>query len=187
MDVLSDVITALRTGTPRSAHVTWHGQWHQHYPEVPGAIGFHVILDGTCQLQSPTQLTLSTGDILFLPHSPAHTLAALTPEQSLPPAAYLAPPSTTAPQATFSNTAPGSQAPAPPETTDPSLANPITTLGRPMFTPPETTGASLFAPAPPQLASANSGRTTKSPPLPKPLPTHIRATTSGTGPITTIT
>ncbi|MDI5940847.1 cupin domain-containing protein, partial [Micromonospora sp. DH15] len=53
MDVLSDVITVLRTGRPRSARVAWHAPFAQHFAPVPGAAGFQIVLQGPCWLVLP--------------------------------------------------------------------------------------------------------------------------------------
>jgi AraC-like DNA-binding protein len=77
MDVLSDVLAVMRTGQARSAQVTWHAPWAQQFASVPGAAGFHVILQGPCWLiQTGTDpLPLGVGDVVFRPHGQAHTLA----------------------------------------------------------------------------------------------------------------
>ncbi|GIE98786.1 AraC family transcriptional regulator [Paractinoplanes rishiriensis] len=77
MDVLSDVLTVLRTGRPRSALLTWHAPWAQEFAAVPGAAGFHVVLRGRCWLTRPGEapLALQAGDVVFRPHGPAHTLS----------------------------------------------------------------------------------------------------------------
>lgn len=63
MDVLSDVITVMRTGTPRSARFERRGSWKQRYPPVPGSLGFHVVISGTCRLHD---MTLQAGDIVVV-------------------------------------------------------------------------------------------------------------------------
>lgn len=77
MDVLSDVITVMRTGQPRSARVAWHAPWAQQFASVPGAAGFQVVLQGPCWLIRPdtAPVPLAAGDVLFLPHGRGHTLA----------------------------------------------------------------------------------------------------------------
>ncbi|GAA3205756.1 AraC family transcriptional regulator [Dactylosporangium siamense] len=77
MDVLSDVITVMRTGRPRSARVAWHAPWAQQFAAVPGAAGFHVILQGPCWLVLPgaDPVPLGAGDVVFRPHGDGHTLA----------------------------------------------------------------------------------------------------------------
>ncbi|GAB3825683.1 hypothetical protein GCM10027610_005940 [Dactylosporangium cerinum] len=77
MDVLSDVITVMRTGRPRSARVAWHAPWAQQFAAVPGAAGFHVILQGPCWLVLPgaDPVPLGAGDVVFRPHGDGHALA----------------------------------------------------------------------------------------------------------------
>ena len=50
MDVLSDLITAMRTGRPVAARMAWTAPWAQHFAPVPGASGFQVVLRGRCWL-----------------------------------------------------------------------------------------------------------------------------------------
>jgi len=77
VDVLSDVITVMRTGRPRSVRATWHAPWAQRFASVPGAAGFQIILQGPCWLVRPDTdpMPLGTGDIVFRPHGREHTLA----------------------------------------------------------------------------------------------------------------
>ncbi|HEY0002299.1 MAG TPA: AraC family transcriptional regulator [Actinoplanes sp.] len=77
MDVLSDVITVMRTGRPRSARLAWHAPWAQEFASVPGAAGFQVILQGPCWLIRPgaEPVPLAAGDVVFRPHGRGHTLA----------------------------------------------------------------------------------------------------------------
>lgn len=77
MDVLSDVITVMRTGQPRSARIAWHAPWAQQFASVPGAAGFQIILQGPCWLIRPDAdpVPLAAGDVVFRPHGRGHTLA----------------------------------------------------------------------------------------------------------------
>jgi AraC-like DNA-binding protein len=80
VDVLSDVIAVMRTGTPRSARVEWHSPWGQRFAAVPGAAGFQVVLQGSSWLLAEDgpdarPVRLDAGDVVFLPHGGAHTLA----------------------------------------------------------------------------------------------------------------
>lgn len=78
MDVLSDVITIVRTGRPRSARVRWHAPWGQRFPAAPGSAGFHVLLQGTCWLFPPEDgppVVLGIGDVVFFPHGHGYGLA----------------------------------------------------------------------------------------------------------------
>jgi AraC-like DNA-binding protein len=76
MDVLSDVVTAARTGRPHSALVTRPAPFGRRFPATPAA-GFHVVLQGTCWLLPPRAepIALGPGDVAFLPRGSAHGLA----------------------------------------------------------------------------------------------------------------
>ncbi|BCJ58497.1 AraC family transcriptional regulator [Micromonospora endophytica] len=77
MDVLSDVITFMRAGQPRSARIVWHAPWAQRFAPVPGSAGFQIVLQGPCWLIAPDTgpVPLAAGDIVFRPHGRGHTLA----------------------------------------------------------------------------------------------------------------
>jgi AraC-like DNA-binding protein len=77
VDILSDVITVVRTGRPRSARVAWHAPWAQQFASVPGSAGFQIILQGPCWLIAPDTgpVALGAGDVVFRPHGRGHTLA----------------------------------------------------------------------------------------------------------------
>jgi AraC-like DNA-binding protein len=76
VDVLSDVITVMRTGRPRSARLEWHAPWAQ-FASVPGSAGFQIVLRGPCWLVRPgaDPMPLAAGDVVFRPHGHGHTLA----------------------------------------------------------------------------------------------------------------
>lgn len=76
MDVLSDVLTALRTGQPTAALSSSRAPWGVRFP--PGkAAGCHVVLSGGCWLLSdhgePRQM--GVGDVMFTPHGDGYALA----------------------------------------------------------------------------------------------------------------
>lgn len=76
VDVLSDVVSAARTGRPHSGRVTKSAPFAERFPPVPAA-GFHIVLQGTCWLL-PSQgepIVLGPGDVAFLPRGSAHGLA----------------------------------------------------------------------------------------------------------------
>ncbi|NUR90398.1 MAG: AraC family transcriptional regulator [Nonomuraea sp.] len=89
MDVMSDVVSAARTGRPHSGRVTKSAPFAERFPAVPSA-GFHIVLQGTCRLLPPQgePITLGPGDVAFLPRGSAHGLAAdpSTPVSGEPPA-----------------------------------------------------------------------------------------------------
>ncbi|SDM61855.1 AraC family transcriptional regulator [Allokutzneria albata] len=76
MDVLSDVLTAMRLGRPAAAHTSSAAPWGVRFH--PGqAAGCHVVLSGSCWLLSPDRepLSLNVGDVLFTPHGNGYALA----------------------------------------------------------------------------------------------------------------
>jgi AraC-like DNA-binding protein len=89
MDVLSDAVTAMRTGKPHSARVRHPVPFGRRFAAVGGA-GFHVVLEGTCWLtpESGPPLALGVGDVAFLPRGNAHGLSdsPTTPLSSAPTA-----------------------------------------------------------------------------------------------------
>ena len=76
MDTLSDAIAVMRTGRPHSARAERSGRWAVRPPPFAGA-GFHVVLQGSCQLipEGGTPIGLGSGDVVFLPHGSAHALS----------------------------------------------------------------------------------------------------------------
>ncbi|MEE2040792.1 AraC family transcriptional regulator [Nocardiopsis sp. CT-R113] len=84
MDVLSDVISTIRTGQPRSTRIAWHSPWGMRFPETTGP-GFQVVLQGSCWLlmDGEEPLRLGVGDVVFLPHGQEFALADST-EHPLP-------------------------------------------------------------------------------------------------------
>jgi len=75
VDVLSETVAALRTGSPTSGLFVRHAPWGRDYPLVPGA-GFHVILQGSCWLLPPggEPVALGVGDVLLMPRGAEHAL-----------------------------------------------------------------------------------------------------------------
>ncbi|WP_049568432.1 AraC family transcriptional regulator [Nocardiopsis sp. SBT366] len=75
MDVLSDVISTVRTGQPHSARIEWHAPYATRFPEIPGA-KFLVVLQGSTWLLTHGEqpLQLGPGDVLFLPRGREHSL-----------------------------------------------------------------------------------------------------------------
>ncbi|MEU7217530.1 AraC family transcriptional regulator [Nocardia iowensis] len=75
MDILSETIAAIRTGSPTSGMFIRHAPWGRRYPVVPGA-GFHVVLQGSCWLVPPggTPMALGVGDVVFMPRGADHDL-----------------------------------------------------------------------------------------------------------------
>ncbi|GIG88159.1 AraC family transcriptional regulator [Plantactinospora endophytica] len=77
MDVLSDAITAMRTGMPHSSRTVKRAPWGLRFAASDGA-GFHVVLQGSCWLTPPggqQPIGLAPGDVVFLAHGRGHGLA----------------------------------------------------------------------------------------------------------------
>ncbi|GHC60283.1 AraC family transcriptional regulator [Streptomyces flavofungini] len=77
MDVVSDAIAAVRVGDPFANRVRAEGSWCARLPAYEGA-GFHVVLDGSCQLlldEGHRPVPLGRGDVVLLPHGSEHLLA----------------------------------------------------------------------------------------------------------------
>ncbi|GAA0405592.1 AraC family transcriptional regulator [Microbispora corallina] len=76
MDVLSDVITTMRTGLPHSARVDRGAPFGRRFPSGDAA-GFHVVLQGTAWLipDNGDPVSLGPGDVVFLPRGAGHGLA----------------------------------------------------------------------------------------------------------------
>lgn len=79
MDVLSDAITAMRSGRPHSALQRRRAPWSVGFPASDGA-GFHVVLAGGCRFHpvDGEAVRLGVGDVVFLPREPGHRLASDT-------------------------------------------------------------------------------------------------------------
>jgi AraC-like DNA-binding protein len=77
VDVLSDVLSVMRTGRPVSAVETWRAPWAVRFPAVPGAVGFRVVVRGSCVLvpSGAEPVRLGPGDVVLLPHGGGHVLA----------------------------------------------------------------------------------------------------------------
>jgi AraC-like DNA-binding protein len=77
VDVLSDAITAMRTGRPHSTRYELYAPWGMHFPSSDGA-GFHIVLRGSCWLIPPQPdppVALSVGDVAFVRGQSTHGLA----------------------------------------------------------------------------------------------------------------
>ncbi len=74
--MLSDAVTAMRTGQPHSGRVRRPAPFGTRHPSVAAA-GFHIVLQGSCWLFPPegAPIALGVGDVAFLPHGAAHGLA----------------------------------------------------------------------------------------------------------------
>lgn len=76
VDVLSDVLTALRTGRPSAARSSSQAPWGVRFHQGLAA-GCHVVLSGSCWLLSDhgEPRPLNIGDVLFTPHGDGYALA----------------------------------------------------------------------------------------------------------------
>ncbi|MEU6991537.1 AraC family transcriptional regulator [Streptomyces sp. NPDC046465] len=128
MDVVSDVISAVRIGQPSSDRVRVSGSWCSRIPSYDG-VGFHVVLEGSCWLlpeDGGAPITLTTGDAVLLPRGAGH-IAADSPvdgptiERAIPFDHWLethASPTTDATD--LSDRAPSDPAPSDPAPSDPA-------------------------------------------------------------------
>ncbi|WP_406455662.1 AraC family transcriptional regulator [Streptomyces sp. NBC_01622] len=77
MDVVSDAISAVRTGRASSNRLRVGGSWCTRLAPYEGA-GFHVVLAGGCRLvpdKGGEPVALGAGDVVLLPHGAGHVLA----------------------------------------------------------------------------------------------------------------
>lgn len=76
MDVLSDVLAAVRTGRPSAAQTSSRGPWGVRFHRGQTA-GCHVVLSGSCWFlyEQHEPLPLGVGDVLFTPHGDGYVLA----------------------------------------------------------------------------------------------------------------
>ncbi|WP_329564736.1 AraC family transcriptional regulator [Kitasatospora sp. NBC_01266] len=77
MDVLSDAITAMRTGRPHSGQTRKFAPWGLRFPPAPGT-GFHIVLSGSCWLLPPEDaapIRLGVGDVVLLPRGRGYGMA----------------------------------------------------------------------------------------------------------------
>lgn len=75
MDVLSDVLIAMRTGRPSAARSVSRRPWGVRFHRGQAA-GCHVVLTGSCWLMSEygEPVALGVGDVLFTPHGDGYAL-----------------------------------------------------------------------------------------------------------------
>jgi AraC-like DNA-binding protein len=76
MDVLSDVLVAMRTGRPLGTRTSSRGPWGVRFHRGKAA-GCHVVLSGGCWFLSEHSdpVRLGVGDVLFTPHGDGYALA----------------------------------------------------------------------------------------------------------------
>jgi AraC-like DNA-binding protein len=80
VDVLADILTAMRVGTPVAAHTEAHAPWGLRFGHVTGA-AFHVVLQGSCWLTPPPDdptkfdpVQLGPGDVVLLGRGATHAI-----------------------------------------------------------------------------------------------------------------
>jgi AraC-like DNA-binding protein len=80
VDVLADILTAMRAGRPVAAHTEAHAPWGLRFDHATGA-AFHVVLQGSCWLTplpgEPTgfdAVELGPGDVVLLGHGTRHAV-----------------------------------------------------------------------------------------------------------------
>lgn len=76
MDVLTDALTAMRTGPTRSARTEVRAPWGLRFPAVGGTT-FHALLRGRCWILPPDgdPVAMAPGDVVFLRHGSTVSLA----------------------------------------------------------------------------------------------------------------
>lgn len=77
MDVLSDVITTLRTGHPGGARAWWEPPWGVRFADQPGTAGFLVLLQGSAWLLADASepVAVTPGDVILSPRGDGYALA----------------------------------------------------------------------------------------------------------------
>lgn len=76
VDILSDTVSAIRTGNPTSGMFVRHAPWGRAYPVVP-SVGLHVVLEGSCWVVPGTPgepFAMGVGDVLLMPRGADHDL-----------------------------------------------------------------------------------------------------------------
>lgn len=76
MDVLSEAITAMRSGRPESFLSTASAPWGLRFAARDG-VAFHVVLRGSCWIlpDGDAPVALGPGDVVLRPHGSAHGIA----------------------------------------------------------------------------------------------------------------
>lgn len=79
VDVLADILTAMRVGTPVAAHTEAHAPWGLRFDHTTGA-AFHVVLQGSCWLTPLPggaqfeRVALGPGDVALLGRGATHAI-----------------------------------------------------------------------------------------------------------------
>ncbi|WP_199443677.1 AraC family transcriptional regulator [Umezawaea beigongshangensis] len=85
MDVLSDVVSALRVGRPFANREDRRGTWRTEFAAFSG-IGFHLVLAGGCRVVVPgaAPFVLGPGDVVLTPRGAGHALTDLDGDADRP-------------------------------------------------------------------------------------------------------
>lgn len=88
MDLLSDVVTSMRSGSPGAARIEMHGTWGWHLPGDAEVAGFLALVEGTCWMfpdEVAEPMRIDPGDVVFSPHGHGYGLAdtPVRPSQTL--------------------------------------------------------------------------------------------------------
>lgn len=77
MDVVSDVMTALRVEDPTGARVRWRAPWSVRFDSRPGTAGFLIVLQGSAWMwtEDGGPVALGPGDVVFSPDGAGYTFA----------------------------------------------------------------------------------------------------------------
>lgn len=77
MDVLSDVISSMRTGRPGFARAELRAPWGMAFPASPGTAGFTVVFRGSCWVlvDGADPVPAGPGDVIFTPRGDAYGMA----------------------------------------------------------------------------------------------------------------
>src|ERR687896_2250653 len=78
MDVLADILTAMRVGTPVAAHAEARAPWGLRFDHITGA-AFHMVLQGSCWLMPLDDaafepVELGPGDVVLLGRGAPHAM-----------------------------------------------------------------------------------------------------------------
>jgi AraC-like DNA-binding protein len=82
VDVLADILTAMRVGTPVAAHTEAHAPWGLRFAHTTGA-AFHVVLQGSCWLTALPggaefePVALGPGDVVLLGRGATHAIVSV--------------------------------------------------------------------------------------------------------------
>ena len=77
MDIVGEVVTAVRTGRPIARRTDLYGTWGLRFRGDQGA-GFHVVLEGSAWIVPPivsAPVRLGVGDVVFVSKADGYTLA----------------------------------------------------------------------------------------------------------------